>query len=69
MQSKRFFYHNVTIGESQWHKPKRFTPYLDPEARKEEEQIALVARRELAKLNELLNKAAKTKVQTALGQR
>jgi hypothetical protein len=69
LQSKRFFYHNVTVGASQWHRPKRFFKVLDPEQRREEEAIAAQARRELGKLEELAARAAKGRVQTSLGQR
>lgn len=67
--TKRFFYYNVTIGESQWHKPKKYLAYKDRETRKEEELIEQQAQKELMKLEMLSNKAAKTKVQTSLGQR
>lgn len=71
-ETKRFFYYNVTVGTSQWEPPPPYanmTPYLDREARAEEDEIAAAARRELSKLRELASKAAKGKVQTALGQR
>ena len=67
--TKRFFYYNVTIGESQWHKPKKYVPYKDNENRKEEELIQQQAAKELSKLELLSTKAAKTKVNTTLGQR
>jgi hypothetical protein len=68
-ETKRFFYYNVTVGHSQWFKPRKFTAYMDPEEKKEEEAIQKAAKKELSKLEEFAAKASKGKVQTSLGQR